>query len=159
MLQILSNDGTVAPVLLVWCIGIGAILAFCYNFFSQTICGKIIRKMLESGSIGEENAKSLSELNEKPTLFTKLFLKDKGLLRHVVEVKGGKFPLMPLEKKDVCDFDAARFYIPEAKEEKARARYSEPLKLRYLLLFTVLAILVSIAMSFAVPMVLGWVGM
>lgn len=159
MLQILSNNGTVTPVLLVWCIGIGAILAFCYNFFSQTICGKIVRAMIYAECFDEESSKSLSELGIKETAFVRFFLKDRGLLRHVIDVKGGVFPLKPLEKKDVYDFDTAKFYIPESKREKATVRYGEALKLRYLILFIILAILVCIGMSYMVPIVLGWVGM
>ena len=160
MLQILSNTGTVTPVLLVWCIGIGAILAFCYNFFAQTVCGKIVRVLLDASIIGEENAKTLDDLSIKPTFFTRLFLKDKGMLRHVVAVQGGSFPLKPLdEKRDTYDFDTAKFYIPKEKLEKASARYKEALKVRYLILFIVLAILACIGMSYAVPMVLSWVGM
>ncbi|MBO5211982.1 MAG: hypothetical protein J6B60_00400 [Clostridia bacterium] len=155
----LVQDSLISYDLIIWCIAIGAILAFLINFFMQNVAGKVVRALISNDCIGEEKAKTLSELSLKPNFMLKWMLKEKGMLRSVVFVWGGRMPLRLDTDKSIPDFDSARFYIKDENEFKAAARFGRPMSVWYLILFTVLAIAAAYGMTIAMPYLMRWMGL
>ncbi len=138
--------------IIIWSICIGANIGFLYNFYSRNIIGSLVRKLLALG-VGEENAKTMSELGYKRfTLFHKVILKDGSYLRNIVHVAGGAIPQATNEEGALAlDWDNARFYIPESKLSKAKGSYGAPQKWIFLPIFIALSILLSVAMIYIMP--------
>lgn len=154
MMSLIFAEADILPIkFVVWAICIGTNIGYIYLFFSRNIIGGIVRKMLTS-SVGEDNAKTLSELGYKKfSLLHKILLKDGGVLRSFVSVVGGEIPKIsnPNGETEV-DFDSARFYIPIANKEKAEHSYGKPQKWIFLPIFIILSVAVSALMAFLFPM-------
>ncbi|MBQ8163828.1 MAG: hypothetical protein IJZ93_05655 [Clostridia bacterium] len=158
-LFVLLQNELISKNLIIWSIAIGAILAFLITFFMQNVAGKVTRALISEGCIGEDKAKSLSELNIKPNFLIKFILKDNGMLRSVVFVSGGKMPLRLDTAKPTPDFDAAKFYITDENEFKAATRFGKPMSVGYLIVFIVLAVAAAYGMTIAMPYILSWMGL
>ena len=148
-----NTETDIVPIaFVVWAVCIGANIGYFYLFFSRNIVGGVVRKLLES-SVGEENAKTLSELGyTKFSLFHKTLLKDGGILRSFIGVVGGEIPKISNSKCETeVDFDSAKFYIPLENKQKAELSYGKPQKWIFLPIFVVLSIAVSALMAFLLP--------
>ena len=97
---------------LIIAIAIGIFLAFFAYWFTQTVVGALVRKLLSEG-VGEENAKTLDELSKNSFVF-RFLLRDDSVLRKTVSCVGGVLPVIEEEKAE-----------PEAEKTKTE---EEPLK-------------------------------
>lgn len=131
--------------ILILAIAIGVFLAFFAYWFTQTVVGSLVRKLL-SDSIGEDKAKTLDKLKKNNFLF-RFLLRDGSVLRRTVSCVGNELPLLEEDSKeaekeaestveekaekapeDAGDDNVAR--IIESKEEKKSffARFKKPKK-------------------------------
>lgn len=136
--------------IVVWGIVVGAALAFTVYFFQMKILGSLVREICSS-CVGEENAKTLSELG-KNNAFYRHFLGDNAILRRIVSVVGGE---MPKDADENDDFELARFYIESDKLEIAEKRYSADVKIYMYVIGIVACVAVGVAMHFALPWILA----
>ena len=96
-MYLLFND---APLLgwlidtniLILAIAIGVFLAFFAFWFTQTVIGSLVRRLLSDG-VGEENAKTLKEIS-KDNFIYRFFLRDGSVLRKTVSCVGGEIPVV-----------------------------------------------------------------
>ena len=131
--------------ILILAIAIGVFLAFFAYWFTQTVVGSLVRKLLSEG-VGEDNSKTLDELKKNNFLF-RFLLRDGSVLRRTVSCVGNELPLLEEDSKeaekeaeitaeekaekapeDAGDDNVAR--IIESKEEKKSffARFKKPKK-------------------------------
>ena len=131
--------------ILILAIAIGVFLAFFAYWFTQTVVGSLVRKLLSEG-VGEDNSKTLDELAKNNFLF-RFLLRDGSVLRRTVSCVGNELPLLEEDSKeaekeaestveekaekapeDAGDDNVAR--IIESKEEKKSffARFKKPKK-------------------------------
>lgn len=157
-MQLLFADSVyIVPLqFIIWAICIGVNLGFIVTYISKNINGAIVRKLLES-PLGEENAKTLSELGyEKISLWTKILLKDGGVLRSVVCVVGGQIPKAENTEGVLApDFENAKFYILESNKKRAELTYGTKQKWIFLPIFMILSVLVSALMAWLMPMLMN----
>ncbi len=157
-MQLLFADSVyIVPLqFIIWAICIGVNLGFIVSFISKNINGSIVRKLLE-GQTGEENAKTLSELGyEKISLWTRIILKDGGILRGVVNVVGGTIPKAEnTEGVLVPDFENAKFYILESNKKRAEITYGTKQKWIFLPIFIILSVIISALMAWLMPMLMN----
>lgn len=152
-----ADASYIVPInIIIWSICIGANLGFLYSYYSKNIVGSLVRKLLATAK-GEENAKTLSQLGyPKFTLFHKVILKDGSYLRSIISVVGGSIPRAEnTEGESAVDWDSARFYIPGSKQNKAFLSYGIKQKWIFLPIFVVLSVLVSVAMTYVMPILLA----
>ena len=133
----------------VWGIVVGAMLAFTVYFFQMRVLGSLVRELCAS-CVGEENAKTLSELG-KNKAFYRHFLGENGILRRIISVVGGE---LPKNSEGAYDFESARFYISADKLEIAEKRYSKDVKIYMYIIGIVACVAVGVAMHFALPWIL-----
>ena len=145
----LNNNST---ALIVWGVCIGVCIGFIINFVSKTIAGILPRALLSKDCIGEENAKTLSELGLSNKKLIKLFIKDGSTLRNTVSVIGGKLPKITANGKTAIDYTSARFYIPKEKKEKSSSTYGKCEKWYFLVIFLILAVACSFVMAKVMPL-------
>lgn len=93
-----------------WCIIAGMIIALVVTFFNKTVSGALVRKLLEAGAVGEENAKSAAELGLSPDAPQIRSYKKSSALKRVIGAVG--------EDGD------EKYFIPEDCEKRAREQYS-----------------------------------
>ena len=131
--------------ILILAIAIGVFLAFFAYWFTQTVVGSLVRKLLSEG-VGEDNSKTLDELKKNNFLF-RFLLRDGSVLRRIISCVGNELPLLEEDSKeaekeaestveekaekapeDAGDDNVAR--IIESKEEKKSffARFKKPKK-------------------------------
>jgi hypothetical protein len=154
MMSLIFAQADILPIkFVVWAICIGTNIGYIYLFFSRNVIGGVVRKMLAS-AVGEDNAKTLSELGYKKfSLFHKILLKDGGILRSFVNVSGGQIPNISNSSEETkVDFDSARFYISIENKDKAEHSYGKPQKWIFLPIFIVLSVAVSAIMALLFPM-------
>jgi hypothetical protein len=152
-----ADASYIVPInIIIWSICIGANLGFLYSYYSKNIVGSFVRKLL-SCARGEENAKTLSELGSpKFTLFHKVILKDGSYLRNTISVVGGSIPKAEnTEGESAVDWESAKFYIPSSKQDKATLSYGTAQKWIFLPIFGILSVLLSVAMTFIMPILLA----
>ena len=142
--------------LIVWAIYIGVNLGFLYSYFSKNIVGDVVRRLTVVGATSEENAKSLSELGYKKfSFFHKVLLKDSSSLRSLICVAGNTIPKAINEEGVMApDWESAKFYIPDAKLQKAKISYGTPQKWFYIPIFVVLSTIISTIMAFIMPILI-----
>ncbi len=154
--MILFADAIYAlPVnLIIWSICIGVNLGFLYNYFSNNVVGEVVRRLLNAGATSEESAKTLPELGyTKFSFFHKVTLKDSSNLRRIISVVGNTIPrAINVEGVEGPDWENARFYIDEAKLQKAKSAYGTPQKWFYIPIFVVLSTILSALMAVLMPM-------
>ena len=97
---------------LIIAIAIGIFLAFFAYWFTQTVVGALVRKLLSEG-VGEENAKTLDELSKNSFVF-RFLLRDDSVLRKTVSCVGGVLPVIEEEKAE-----------PEAEKTKTEEEPSK----------------------------------
>lgn len=152
-----ADASYIVPInIIIWSICIGANLGFLYSYYSRNIVGSLVRKLLATAK-GEENAKTLAELGyPKFTLFHKVILKDGSYLRGTISVVGGSIPKAENTEGELStDWDSAKFYIPGSKQDKAQLSYGTKQNWIFLPIFVVLSILISLAMTFIMPILLA----
>lgn len=128
-MYLLFND---APLLgwaidmniLILAIAIGVFLAFLAYWFTQTVVGALVRRLL-SDSIGEENAKTLDELSKNNFVF-RFLLRDGSTLRRIISCVGGELPIRE-EKADgaAIEADGSAAEATDAKPEADEAKQKE----------------------------------
>ncbi len=148
---LLSTTSLVSIELIIWAICIGVSLGFIYNFISRAIAGPFVRALLNKDCIGAEKGITLSALGFN-RVFLKLLLRDGSALRNTVSVVGDKLPTAQNGKRAVIDYQNARFYIAEAKKEKASATFGEKEKWYLLIVFIVLAVACAYGMTQIMPL-------
>lgn len=156
MIPFLFAEGEIIPIsYVIWAICIGANLGFLYLYLSKNVVGGVVRKLLAS-AIGEDNAKTLSELGYKKfSLLHKFLLKDGGILRSFVSVVGGQIPKISNSNgEESPDFDGAKFYISGESKDKAQRSYGTPQKWIFLPIFVVASIILSFLMSLIMPLLM-----
>ena len=156
MIPFLFAEGEIIPTnYIIWAICIGTNLGYLYMCFSRNVIGGVVRRLLQS-SLGEENAKTLSELGyAKFSLLHKILLKDGGMLRCCVSVIGGKIPKITNSNgEEALSFESAKFYISSEGKSRAEKSYGTPQKWIFLPIFIVLSVGVSYLMTLVMPMLL-----
>ncbi len=127
-MYLLFND---APLLgwaidmniLILAIAIGVFLAFFAYWFTQTVVGSFVRRLLSDG-VGEENAKTLDELSKNNFVF-RFLLRDGSTLRRIVSCAGGELPICEEEANDKKDEAAVEAADAEPNKEKAEQTSAE----------------------------------
>ena len=92
-----------------WCIIAGMIVALVVTFYNKTVSGALIRKLLDSGAVGEENAKSAAELGLSPDAQPIRSYKRSATVRGIVSETG--------------DGEDRKFFIAEEKQKRASEQY------------------------------------
>ena len=170
---------------LIYAIAGGVFLAYFAYWFVQSFIGGLVRKMLENG-VGEENAKTLSEL-EKSSFLYKWFLRNGSTLRNLVSCVGGDLKeikkakdgsYIEVEKSDsdkklsfkekvksfflrfkpkIYNFENAKFYISQENEKKARDRHSRAVNPLWLPLMLVLCAAAAFGMTYLLPIIMDYI--
>ena len=110
--------------ILILAIAIGVFLAFFAYWFTQSVIGSLVRKLLSDG-VGEENARSLSELSRNNFIF-RFLLRDGSVLRRTVSCVGGELPLREDDAEDEKEEKNALVEeAPETAEANGEARILE----------------------------------
>ena len=130
--------------ILILAIAIGVFLAFLAYWFTQSVVGALVRRLLSDG-VGEENAKTLKELSKDNFVF-RFLLRDGSTLRRIISCVGGELPVCEEESaehteaeeekpeesvpSDTENADSGEARIIESKEEKKGffARFKKPKK-------------------------------
>ena len=171
--------------ILIYAIAGGVFLAYFAYWFVQSFIGGLVRKMLENG-VGEENAKTLSEL-EKSSFLYKWFLRNGSTLRNLVSCVGGDLKEIKkakdgsyteVEKSDsdkklsfkekvksfflrfkpkIYNFENAKFYISQENEKKARDRHSKAVNPLWLPLMLVLCAAAAFGMTYLLPIIMDYI--
>ncbi len=160
--------------IVVYAVAAGIFLSFVGYWFVQNVIGDLVRKLLND-CVGEENAKSLKDLESDNFLF-KYILREGKTLRNLISVKGGS--LAPLNvKKDggeenkrktfkarlaslkrvKYDYDNAEFYIPEDKVTKAKAKFAKRSNIFWLPLVFILCAVIGFGMTYLVPIIMDFI--
>lgn len=87
----LGSNGIVNIHVIVFGIYIGIMLAAVYTIYTKNVLGKMVRNLLETGSIEPENAKTLDELGLKKNLFIRLALRGYSMNRIVNSIEKDEF--------------------------------------------------------------------
>ena len=167
--------------LTVYSIAIGVFFAFFAYWFLQNIVGKLVRRIAKK-AIGEENAKTLDELDRNNALYRYL-LRDGSTLRRLISVVGDTLPTVeeeksaldkmaeesdkeetdkkeatkkvnPFKKQANADFSRAKFYVTEDNSKKALHRYPRKISVWWLVLVFALAAGISFGATYLVPVIL-----
>ena len=164
--------------LTVYSIALGVFFAFFAYWFLQNIVGKLVRRIAKK-AIGEENAKTLDELDRNNGLYRYL-LRDGSTLRRLISVVGDTLPTIeeeksaldkmaekqeskeeamekkvnPFKKQAKADFSKAKFYVTEDNSKKALHRYPRKISAWWLALVFVLAAGISFGATYLVPVIL-----
>ena len=164
--------------LTVYSIALGVFFAFFAYWFLQNIVGRLVRKIAKR-AIGEENAKTLDELDRNNGLYRYL-LRDGSTLRRLISVVGDTLPTVeegksaldkmaekqeskekatekkvnPFKKQANADFSRAKFYVTEENSKKALHRYPRKISAWWLVLVLALAAGISFGATYLVPVIL-----
>ena len=129
---------------LIIAIAIGIFLAFFAYWFTQTVVGSLVRKLLSKG-VGEDNAMTLDQLSKNSFVF-RFLLRDDSVLRKTVSCVGGALPVIEEEKneeeaneskteepsksEDESEKEPVATIVESEKEEKKSffARFKKPKK-------------------------------
>lgn len=138
--HISGSGGSITPVIMIWAIYVGVVLASAAAIYNKKFVGGIIRRIIKNGAVGEENAKTADELGIKGKLERRVLLKNvtvgKILMlknkesfpvkRYTGFIGGLKkfFSLDDREKREV-DLKTAEYYIPESIRAKAEIRFDD----------------------------------
>ena len=101
---------------LIIAIAIGIFLAFFAYWFTQTVVGTLVRKLLSEG-VGEENAKTLDQLSKNSFVF-RFLLRDDSVLRKTVSCVGGTLPVIE-EEKNEPEIEESKTEDPSKSEEES----------------------------------------
>ena len=135
--------------LTVYSIAIGVFFAFFAYWFLQNVVGKLVRRIAKK-AIGEENAKTLCELDRNNALNRDL-LRDGSTLRRMISCVGDTLPKAEGGK---ADFTQAKFFVTEENSKKALHRYPRKISAWWLALVFFLAAGVSFGATYLVPIIL-----
>lgn len=135
--------------LTVYSIAIGVFFAFFAYWFLQNVVGKLVRRIAKK-AIGEENAKTLCELDRNNAL-NRYLLRDGSTLRRMISCVGDALPKAEGGK---ADFTQAKFFVTEENSKKALHRYPRKISAWWLALVFFLAAGVSFGATYLVPIIL-----
>ena len=135
--------------LTVYSIAIGVFFAFFAYWFLQNVVGKLVRRIAKK-AIGEENAKTLCELDRNNAL-NRYLLRDGSTLRRMIFCVGDTLPKAEGGK---ADFTQAKFFVTEENSKKALHRYPRKISAWWLALVFFLAAGVSFGATYLVPIIL-----
>ena len=135
--------------LTVYSIALGVFFAFFAYWFLQNIVGRLVRKIAKR-AIGEENAKTLDELDRNNALYRYL-LRDGSTLRRMISCVGDALPKAEGGK---ADFAQAKFFVTEDNAKKALHRYPRKISPWWLVLVFALAAGISFGATYLVPVIL-----
>lgn len=93
-----------------WCLIAGMIVALVVTFYFKTVSGALVRRLLENGAIGEENAKSAADLGLLPDAPAIRAYRRSSTLQRVISAVG--------EGED------EKFFIPAENQKRAEEQYS-----------------------------------
>lgn len=130
----------ITPIVIIWAMYVGALLASAAAIYNKKYVGGIIRRMIKTGAVGEDNAKTAAELGINGRLERHVLLKNVTVNKIVVlknkdtfKLKsysgfvGGVKKLLSLdgrEKREI-DLKTAEYYIPESVRAKAEIRFDD----------------------------------
>ena len=135
--------------LTVYSIAVGVFFAFFAYWFLQNIVGKLVRRIAKR-AIGEENAKTLDELDRNNALYRYL-LRDGSTLRRMISCVDDALPKAEGGK---ADFTQAKFFVTEENSRKALHRYPRKISAWWLVLVFALAAGISFGATYLVPVIL-----
>ena len=135
--------------LTVYSIAIGVFFAFFAYWFLQNVVGKLVRRIAKK-AIGEENAKTLCELDRNNAL-NRFLLRDGSTLRRMISCVGDALPKAEGGK---ADFTQAKFFVTAENSKKALHRYPRKISAWWLALVFFLAAGVSFGATYLVPIIL-----
>ena len=135
--------------LTVYSIAVGVFFAFFAYWFLQNIVGKLVRRIAKR-AIGEENAKTLDELDRNNALYRYL-LRDGSTLRRMISCVDDALPKAVGGK---ADFTQAKFFVTEENSRKALHRYPRKISAWWLVLVFALAAGISFGATYLVPVIL-----
>lgn len=101
---------------LIIAIAIGIFLAFFAYWFTQTVVGSLVRKLLSKG-VGEDNAMTLDQLSKNSFVF-RFLLRDDSVLRKTVSCVGGALPVIEEEKNEE-EANESKTEEPSKSEEES----------------------------------------
>jgi ABC-type antimicrobial peptide transport system permease subunit len=136
--------------LTVYSIAIGVFFAFFAYWFLQNIVGKLVRRIAKR-AVGEENAKTLEELDRSNALY-RFLLRDGSTLRRMISCVGDTLPTSG--EKGKADFTQAKFFVTEDNAKKALHRYPRKISPWWLVLVFALAAGISFGATYLVPIIL-----
>lgn len=124
----LLTESNIPINIVVLAIGIALSVASIFIYYHKAYTLAIIKALLRREAVGEENAKTLSELHVNSSFALKRALSRKGQLTRIVKRAGYTEPTyeeyMALSKKErrgeKIDFETARFFIPRDLVDKAK---------------------------------------
>jgi hypothetical protein len=88
---------------------IGAVLSVLTVFFNKTVIGPFVKRVINAKAATPEDARSMAELGYSPSVFVRIALRKRGMLRKVVfTAEDGGTP---------------RYYIPHDKLYRAQRAY------------------------------------
>lgn len=166
-----SGAGTVTLAGIIWAIAAGFAVGMFLSYYNKNYLGETVRRLYKKGADSKETALTLKELGLAPTKLRTRSLREGGSLRKYVRIANEeeavtslgrkKRPkivefLFPSSEKFSCDFETAKFYMPEEEKYKAAVRYDQRSRLSPVLLVSVLIVLAAVALgiTFAAPKIL-----
>jgi len=145
---------------------VGMAIAVCLVASVRSKMALMTKQLLRHGAIGEQNAKSLSDLGLKDVKFLKSMLSRDGqltkIVRRVGEVRYTYEEYVALMKEkgvkpEKIDFNTAAFYIDESQQARAKyvyETYSSPWPKTLALCVFLLA--AYVCLSLVMPEILSW---
>lgn len=138
--HISGSGGSITPVIMIWAIYVGVVLASAAAIYNKKFVGGIIRRIIKNGAVGEENAKTADELGIKGKLERRVLLKNVTVGKILVLKNKESFPVKRYtgfigglkkffsldgrEKREV-NLKTAEYYIPESIRAKAEIRFDD----------------------------------
>lgn len=121
LLDVIRTDPDVASAtLVIWSVILGLIIAILFSFYNRRVLGSFFRAIIKAGADEEENAKTLTELNqeENDAILKKL---KKGQYTDIVTVIN--------DEKDANGNpvinENTKFYLEESKFPRIREQWGE----------------------------------
>ena len=92
-----------------WCLIAGMIVALVVSFYYKTVSGALVRRLLENGAVGEENAKTAAEIGLLPDAPQIVRYRKSETMKRVVSTVGNG--------------DDEKFFIAEEHEKRAAEQF------------------------------------
>ena len=157
-------------------IALGVIIASLYMLFEKRFMGKFIRSLTKWEVYTTESAKTLSEMEIKPSIFLRKALKNPtsalsrlivcvlpdgkiytDCAREIAEAEYNRKKGEPKPKLPKIDIDKCSFYLPENKKSEAEERYSQKGSTLVIALFgAVLVLVLAYIIIKYLPLLIEW---